>query len=196
MFLEQAALNPVLAEVSNLWVWALIAAVIVIALLLPRRLAKRSRILDDPKHKRTAQEELRHSMDRLLVELQETSRDINATIDTKMIALNRLIQEADARIEALEDLQAGEGGSPGRAGSPQVVPAQEVTPPPEETEPDTAETKKRRELEREIYRLTDEGKTELEIARLTNTPRGEVELVLSLRKTSDDETRAEDGAAS
>ena len=131
--------------------------------------------------KRTAQEELRHSMDRLLVELQETARDINATIDTKMIALNRLIAEADRRLEALD--AAGAPADTPEAHTPQAEEQQEVTPPPE-PEPTSPEGIKRRALEREIYRLADEGKTELEIARLTDTPRGEVELVLSLRNTS------------
>ncbi|HUU43890.1 MAG TPA: hypothetical protein VMX57_08920, partial [Planctomycetota bacterium] len=103
MFVHRAAATLLVAEATGLWVWALLAVAIVIVLVLPRRLARRSRILDDPNRRRTAEEELRHSMDRLLVELQETSRDINATLDTKMIALGRLIAEADRRIERLGD---------------------------------------------------------------------------------------------
>ncbi|HUV38297.1 MAG TPA: hypothetical protein VMY39_01725, partial [Planctomycetota bacterium] len=148
-----------------------------------------SRILDDPNRRRTAEEELRHSMDRLLVELQETSRDINATLDTKMITLNRLIEEADARIDALSTLRGGGPGGGERPDTPQVVPQQPVTPAPPDDLPDTEDVRRRRDLEREIFRLADEGRTELEIARLIDVPRGEVELVLSLRKTSDDPER-------
>jgi len=177
----------VLAQIDG-WIAAVILAIIVIALVVPRKLAGRSRILDDPNTRRTAQEELRHSMDRLLVELQETARDINATIDTKMIALSRLIAEADRRIEGLGDASRS-------ASATQTQPQQAVTPLPE-PEPTGAEAIKRRALEREVFRLADAGKTELEIARLTDTPRGEVELVLSLRKTSADDAPAEDESTS
>jgi len=181
VFVHPIVVTAVLALSEN-WIWAVLLAVIVIALVVPRKLAKRSSILDDPNTRRTAQEELRHSMDRLLIELQETARDINATIDTKMIALNRLIAEADQRIASLGDA----AHAPVRAPGTQTEAPREAAPPAE-PEPTGPEAVKRRALEREIFRLADQGKTELEIARLTDTPRGEVELVLSLRKTSGDD---------
>jgi hypothetical protein len=162
------------------WVWGLFIVGLFLLMILPRRLAKRSRLLDEATHKMTPQESLRRSMDQLLVELQETAREINASIDTKMIALNRLIEEADRRIETLKELRR---------------PGAESTPEPEQ-KPLSEEAIRRRELEREIYRLADEGKTELEIARMTGTPRGEVELVLSLRTTPGVESSTEDGKTS
>jgi hypothetical protein len=130
--------------------------------------------------KRTAEEELRHSMDRLLVELQETAREINSTIDTKMIALNRLIEEADRRIETLRETR--QSGAAASVTSTPSGPERAL-----ESGREDKETGKRRELEQEICRLADEGKTELEIARMTGTPRGEVELVLSLRRMPRDD---------
>jgi hypothetical protein len=165
------------------WIWALFLAALILLMIIPRRLARRSRVLDDPARGPSPHEALRRSMDQLLVELQETSREINATIDTKMIALNRLIEEADHRIETLRELRR-----PGGAAGTPASPAREELPL-------SAEALKRRELEREIYRLADEGKTELEIARITRTPRGEVELVLSLRRTARDEPTPRNGAS-
>lgn len=184
----------ILGEATSPWVYVGIVIVLLAVLILPRRLAKRSKILDDPNRRKTAQEELRHSMDRLLVELQETAREINATIDTKMIALNRLIEEADRRIEKLEKARRQTPAAVlRREPVDEVTSKPTVTPHPRAEEPVTEEDTKRRELEREIYRLADEGKTELEIARMTDTPRGEVELVLSLRQKPDEETSTADG---
>jgi len=185
MLSRTGEIAEVLAEgdASDLWPWLLIAGGGLLLLVFFRLFAKRGRTLDEPKRARTAQEELRHSMDRLLVELQETAREINATIDTKMIALNKLIEDADRRIKTLEDRHAADepGGPP---------------PAAQEEEPTGEEALKRRQLEREICRLADEGKTELEIARITDTPRGEVELVLSLRRMPDGHTSRGDGTAS
>lgn len=191
MFPQAEKALMVLAQETGLlpdrwWVWVLVLAGVILLMVLPRRLAKRSRILDDPTHKMTPQESLRRSMDELLVELQETAREINATIDTKMIALNRLIEEADRRIETLRELRRPGAVPPGGAKSTLAG----------DEKPLGEEAVKRRELEREIYRLADEGKTELEIARMTGTPRGEVELVLSLRTTGGAGPSTEDGKTS
>jgi len=181
------------AEGISPWVYVAFAVVLLAVLVLPRRLAKRSKILDDPKRAGSAQEELRHSMDRLLVELQETAREINATIDTKMIALNRLIEEADRRIDRLDKLHRQ---TPPAAAAPTAVDGAPSAPLPPRTSapsaPPVQEDPVRGKIEQEIYRLADEGKTELEIARLTGTPRGEVELVLGLRREVDHETPDDD----
>lgn len=167
----------------NPWFLVLVFGALALMLILPR-LSRRSKILDDPRQKRTAQVELRHSMDRLLVELQETAREINAAIDTKLITLNRLIEEADRKIETLRKLASSLDEMCTRAERAPGRPKGEPVGPAEE-EPTTEEARRRRELEREICRLADEGKTELEIARLTDTARGEVELVLSMRRMPD-----------
>ena len=160
------------------WLVYLIGGIVLLAVLvLPRKLAKRSRMLDEPRAPGAReQHELRRSMDRLLVELQETAREINATIDTKMIALKRLIDEADAQIRRMKELR-GEPTTP-------EPPAEEEPPAPETPEPElplSEEAKRRLALEEEICRLKDQGKSILDIARLTDVPRGEVELILSLR---------------
>jgi hypothetical protein len=180
-----------LLATTPLWVWALLAVLLVAILTLPRRLARRSNILEDPNRKRSAEEQLRRSMDRLLIELQETAREINATIDTKMIALNRLIEEADRRIEKLEGPSVPPAETPDTAGSeteeePSQSPAKKRLTKDDDA-PDTPAARRRRRLEKRIYKLADEGKDMLEIARITDTPRGEVELILSLRRIPDDD---------
>ena len=149
-----------------LWVLVFLVGVAVVVLMLKRH-ARRSAIFDDPRRQTSAEEELRHSMDRLLIELQEASREINATIDTKTAVLNKLIADADRRIETLKALE--KNAPPSAAAGPAEPPL-------------TEEARRRAALERDILRLAGEGKTELEIARLTGLPRGEVELVLSLRR--------------
>jgi hypothetical protein len=166
--------TPLVAEGNTfLWIGVFLAGAAVVALVFKRQ-SRRSALLDPPRRKGAADEELRQSMDRLLVGLQETSREINATIDTKTVVLNKLIEEADRRIEALKALEKGAAAGLGQA------PAR-VGPPPKEIPP-TEESRRRAALERDILRMADAGKTDLEIARLTGVARGEVELVLSLRR--------------
>ena len=50
-------------------------------------------------------------MEELLVQLQEVSREMNATLDTKMIALSELIREAESKIEELKDVLEKERGA-------------------------------------------------------------------------------------
>lgn len=159
------------------WIVVFIAGIAVVAMMI-RRHARKSAVFDDPRRQDSAEGELRHSMDRLLVELQEASREINATIDTKTAVLNKLIADADKRIEALKAAETAP--APARCESAPEPPPTAAPRRPEPVERD--EVRRRSVLEHEIHRLADAGKTELEIARLTGLPRGEVELVLSLRR--------------
>ncbi len=176
-----------------LWIGVFLAGAAVVGMMLKRH-SRKSSLLDGRNGTRSltargpgpispGEEDLRHSMDRLLVELQETSREINATIDTKTAVLNKLIEDADRRIETLKALKAAE---PSAAAAPR--PAERPAPEPAVLE--TAESRRRREIEREVLRLAAEGRTELEIARETGVPRGEVELLLRLRGIEGGEGKA------
>ncbi len=178
---------PLLAEGEGnpfLWIGIFLAGAAAVAWALKRR-ARRSTLLDPPRRGGAADEELHRSMDRLLVDLQETARDISATIDTKTMVLNQLIEDADRRIETLKALEKN------APAAPSAGPGQARMPVPRETPeiPPTEESRRRAALERDILRLADEGKTELEIARATGLARGEVELVLSLRRAPGAEGR-------
>lgn len=168
------------------WGYALLMVAIVLVLVLPRKLARRSRIL--PATRLSESDRLRHSMDKLLLELQEVAREVNATIDTKMVVLNQLIEEADRKIAELKKLQSAQTPSdkltaPSMVGEP-AGPALPPSPQPirRPAPPMTPEEIKRRQTEAEVFRLAAEGKTRLEIAQMTGMPRGEVELVLALRR--------------
>lgn len=103
---------------------------------------------------------LRDDLSDLLLRLEETSRRIGGQIDTRFQMLNRLLAEADLKIKQLKDLverPAPQGGSlaASLSADPQVA---------------------------EIYRHADNGMAPLEIARKVNRQRGEVEVILALRR--------------
>ena len=148
------------------WMYVLLLGLAALALVVPRKLARRSKILTRENVSET--ERLKRSMEELLIQLQEVAREVNATLDTKMIALNQLVEDAEARIDELKELleKAPTGASKG-TGEPSEDPVQDG---------------RRREVEEMVLRLVGEGKTELEIAQETGIPRGEIELVLALRR--------------
>jgi len=117
------------------------------------------------------EKDVRRSMERLLVELQGISRQINAHLDTKMRALTTLADEARLAIERLERLLAvtrgdlpPDGAAPAHADEPAAF----VDP-----------------ARRRVYELADQGLSPVEIARETDHPVGEIELILSLRAAAD-----------
>ena len=104
--------------------------------------------------KRRGDSELRATMERLVIELEELSREVSAKIDTKMKTLEVLIRQADERIDALKNL----------------VP--------------TSDEKSRELAARysEVYELADSGTSLGDIAKQMGMHAGEVELILSLRR--------------
>jgi hypothetical protein len=96
-------------------------------------------------------------LEKLLVDLQGLSRQISAQIDTRFCKLEVLLKEADEKIRKLEALRNGS-----------KAPTQ-----PEESDPEKSL----------IYTLADAGKTPVEIAREMNKNPGEIELILSLRRS-------------
>ena len=94
-------------------------------------------------------------------ELVELSRRLLAQIDARSTQLERLIEDADQRIEQLRGL----------SGTP-VAPA-ERSPPGEPIGTDP--------IARGVYELADEGHGPVEIARRLDQHVGAVELILALR---------------
>ncbi len=164
------------------WACGLFLLALALVLILPRRLARRSRIL--PKVRMSETDRLKRSMDKLLIQLQEVAREVNATLDTKMIALKVLVEEADLACRQAEtkiaELQSLLGASQ-MAQAPHVETDTALRSTSEPAEP----AGERAQLEADVLRLAEEGRTELEIAQETGIPRGEIELMLTLnRKTS------------
>jgi hypothetical protein len=115
------------------------------------------------------QPKARGDAERLAVDLEETARAVSALLDTKIRVLDKLIRDADERIARLERL-AGPAGPGG--GAAQTAGAQPAPEPPEEP----------LAHHQHIFSLADQGLGVQEIAEKSGHPRGEVELVLSLRK--------------
>lgn len=94
-------------------------------------------------------------LERLLVEIQDLSRDHIARLDTKIRLLNQLLIDCDRKKAELEALL-------GKSTSP--APARPSNP-----------------LHDQIYTLKDAGKDVAAICQATGLEKGEVELILGLR---------------
>jgi len=115
--------------------------------------------------------DLQNSMEKLLLELEGLSREINSQVDTRLRALNLLVQEADQKIRELRRMQGlPEGKGPS-------VP--EIPPPREEPHPEVTSRRYAK-----VYQLAEKGLSVVEIAHELDMLTGEVELILALRRTS------------
>jgi hypothetical protein len=160
---NDAASPPPKPAVGVLWIVLVIAALFV-AVILPRLRRRR----DGP------QELLgsfggsaggpREELERLLTEIQDLSREHIARLDTKIRMLNQLLLECDQKKRELEALLGKTEGA-----------AAETTaknPAPRASNP----------LHDQVYSLQDSGKEILDICAATGLEKGEVELILGLRK--------------
>jgi hypothetical protein len=102
----------------------------------------------------------RAELERLLTEIQDLSREHIARLDTKIRLLNQLLLDCDRKQRELEAFLA-------RAASGPSAPARPANP-----------------LHDQVYSLHDGGKNLLEICEATGLEKGEVELILGLRKMS------------
>ncbi len=109
--------------------------------------------------------EVKERLEKLLIELQELAREINAHIDTRFCKLQVLMEEADKKIQKLEALNSS------------------IKTPSEKTESSDDEYENVDPEHKVIYQLADKGMSAVDIAKQVNKTVGEVELVLSLRKT-------------
>lgn len=119
----------------------------------------------------TGRRQLQRSMEQLLLELEEVSREINSQVDTRLRALNLLIQEADQKITQLKRAQ-GLSDDDGPS-------TRHLAPPKQEPHPDLT-----RERYARVYALAEKGHSVVEIAREMDLMTGEVELILALRRTA------------
>lgn len=104
------------------------------------------------------------------VEMQELARDLKAEIDSKMVALEHLIHEADRAAGRLETALAS---------APPAATDTECAEEPQATKLQTPESEALRE---EVYTLADYGFSVADIASRLATPIGQVELILRLRE--------------
>ncbi len=121
---------------------------------------------------------MKGDMRELMVELQDLSRDINAQIDTRFAKLETSIRAADERIDLLERLLRAADGRPT---IDTVVSGDDVAShlPPEQPQAGRPDPPHAR-----IYDLADGGRNSIQIAQQTGKTPGEIELILSLRKST------------
>lgn len=113
-------------------------------------------------------------LERVMLELDELSRQIHGRLDTKLARLEAIIRDADQRIERLSRLTRAVEGGP----AIEITLDREEPHDPPSTEPEVDDSR-----HAAVYRLADSGLSGLEIAREVGRTRGEVELILALRKT-------------
>jgi hypothetical protein len=173
-----------------LWVFVILGGSVVVLVWTRRRLAKRQQeaeadLMSSPAPSRrqtgmpvsdASQRQLQQSMQQLLLQLEEVSREINSQVDTRLRAMNLLIQEADQKIRELRSLQGISANTP--------LPTRTLPPPRQEPHPEITS-----ERYAKVYALAERGLTVVEIARELGLMTGEVELILALRRTVSDSTR-------
>ncbi len=160
------------------WQLALIVAAIGFLGLFARWRKARQPVLPTAKELRARDEDpnrYRSAADKALVELLETSRELNARVDTKIRVLNRLVKEADERIAALEALLAGAKAA--RNGGALPPPETPPAPAPAPETPGAGQTFLS-DLHERIHRLRQEGRNTREIAKATNLSTTEVEFIV------------------
>jgi hypothetical protein len=104
-------------------------------------------------------------LERLVVEIQDLSRESVAKLDTRIRMMNQLLAECERATRNLE--AAARAAAPG----PRQEAATEPGPPPRVTRP----------LHEQVCRLHDQGKDLPEIGAATGLEKGEIELILGLR---------------
>ncbi len=125
------------------------------------------------------QHQLHQSMDELLVQLEEVSRNVGAQVETKFAKLEKVIGDADDRIARLEGVlghSSDERAKPG-VRSPRNDTGTRPEPRPEERRP----IKPVDPRFQHVYDLVDAGASAIKAAQQLNMPLGEVELILNLR---------------
>lgn len=128
------------------------------------------------------QSEATRDLEKVMLELDELSRQIHGRLDTKLAKLEAVLGDADRRIDKLSRLiRAAEGA----ATLELTLDRQEPHDPPS-TAPDDDSR------HAAVYRLADSGRSAVQIAQEVGKPRGEVDLILALRRTRDKASRLSD----
>ena len=154
--------SPSSSPMTSVILIALVVAALFIAVVLPR-LRRRQ---DGPRNVLgsfgSSAGGAREELERLLTEIQDLSREHIARLDTKIRMLNQLLLECDQKKRELEALL----GKTGAAAEPAPkAPGRSTNP-----------------LHDQVYSLQDSGKEILDICAATGLEKGEVELILGLRK--------------
>ena len=166
---------------ENMLLPAGIALIVAWLMLRLRKRGKQSTTIVGPAEQLDQQRQargLRGDLERVMVEVEQLAKRFGAQLDTKSIRLEKLIEQADARIAELERLEAPNGTASGESAS---VSTDTVTAG---TESDTIpEAEQDSETARAVYRMADAGNDPIEIAKVLGEHVGKIELILALRET-------------
>jgi hypothetical protein len=157
------------AGVGVIWIVLVLAALFVVVVL-PRLRRRREGSREPLGTFGSTTGGAREELERLLTEIQDLSREHIARLDTKIRMLNQLLLECDQKkreLEALLGRSALPAGALTKAGESAEKPA-----PPRAANP----------LHDQVYSLQDSGKEVLDICAATGLEKGEVELILGLRR--------------
>ena len=120
------------------------------------------------RHAAPAFDQMMQDLGAAMSELDQFARQIHSKIDLKIATLQKIIRDADQRIEELARMRRATEGQP----TLDVCLGSEA-PQPADPSADSRES---------VYRLADSGYTPFQIARELSRHTGEVELILSLRR--------------
>jgi hypothetical protein len=156
------------AEASP-WLYALAGFVILYLLILRPLMKKRKEPAERPAafaslaQQRSAERDTQN----VLVELSNMARQITGQLDTRAAKLEALLHQADERIAQLQKLsQAIAPSAAPLISESAAAPAKSIEDPRHSA----------------VYQMADEGRSPQEIAQHLARPRGEVELILALRR--------------
>ncbi len=174
-------------DTGGYWQLALILAAIGLLGLISRWRKANAPVVETAREIRSRDENpnrYRDAADRAIVELLETSRTLNAEVDTKIRVLNRLVREAEEQSARLERLVAVAEKREAASGPVAAEHEDTVFIPPEPRPPapagDAADAKPTfmSDLHERVYMLHRDGKNVQEIAKATNLSTTEVGFIV------------------
>jgi len=159
------AKTPAPPPPGGIWWLILLVAALFFVVVVPRlRRRNRPSSQDRPGTFGEPGAHARDELEHLLAEIQEVSREHIAKLDTKIRLLNQLLLECDQKKKELDAL-LGRTVSAGLSKLEPPIPPRPANP-----------------LHDQVYALVDSGKNVFDICTATGLEKGEVELILGLRK--------------
>jgi hypothetical protein len=122
---------------------------------------------------------VRGDLEQLMIEVEQLAKRFGTQLDAKTMHMERLIDEANQKIDELKQLELARQNAP----APQPPQASPLTPHDTGLTPQASAPSPDDELKRSVCDLADKGHGPVEIARRLDEHVGKIELILALRKT-------------
>ncbi|MDP6152847.1 MAG: hypothetical protein QF785_05660 [Phycisphaeraceae bacterium] len=172
----------IIAE-QDLLTWSVLLAGMVLittALILRARKAHQNLTPREQLERMKQQRGVRGDLEQIMAEVEQLARRFNAQLDARTHHLERLIDEADQRIERLERARSGAAGETSATNTDDRRNPQSDAHHAAELNRDVAPPSD--PLTKSVYALADAGSSSDEIARQLDEHIGKVELILALRE--------------